>query len=222
MMKRMTSKGKGVWIEEIVDHDVNDAVRKEFDGKSGNRGWMSFCTMGQMRSILNMGLKSFCIMTQIMVPTLVKRKWDIKIWFGDEDVDKGIDVEWQDDPYHLINEPEEISDIFADLDQALDELDQVIEAQDVINLFSSYDQPIDDEGYVVPVEGVFLANDGDVIPTQIYDAMVAQEGVFSPDDGDVIPIEVYEVMVTQEMLKDQTRPIKRKRVMADKEDEDDA
>ncbi|GKC93834.1 hypothetical protein Tco_1159276, partial [Tanacetum coccineum] len=27
MMERMTSKGKGVVIEEIMDHDVNDAVR---------------------------------------------------------------------------------------------------------------------------------------------------------------------------------------------------
>nr|GEY69731.1 zinc finger, CCHC-type [Tanacetum cinerariifolium] len=90
MMKQITSKGKGVLLEEIIDHDVNDAVRKEFDGESGNR---------------------------------VKRKGDIKIWFSDEDVDQGIDVEWKDDPYHLINEPKEISDIFADLDQALDELD---------------------------------------------------------------------------------------------------
>nr|GEY10353.1 hypothetical protein [Tanacetum cinerariifolium] len=41
-------------------------------------------------------------------------------------------------------------------------------------------------------------------------------------DGDVIPTKVYEAMVAQEMLEDQTRPIKRRRVMADKEDEDDA
>ncbi|GJY63307.1 hypothetical protein Tco_0464767 [Tanacetum coccineum] len=38
MMKRMTSKGKGVVTEEFMDHDVNDVVGKEFDGESGNNG----------------------------------------------------------------------------------------------------------------------------------------------------------------------------------------
>ncbi|GKF20342.1 hypothetical protein Tco_0068980 [Tanacetum coccineum] len=35
MIERMTSKGKGVVIEEIMDHDV---VGKEFDSESGNNG----------------------------------------------------------------------------------------------------------------------------------------------------------------------------------------
>ncbi|GJW44397.1 hypothetical protein Tco_0073196 [Tanacetum coccineum] len=35
MMERMMSMGKGVVIEEIVDHDV---VGKEFDSESGNSG----------------------------------------------------------------------------------------------------------------------------------------------------------------------------------------
>nr|GEW45505.1 hypothetical protein [Tanacetum cinerariifolium] len=41
-------------------------------------------------------------------------------------------------------------------------------------------------------------------------------------DGDVILTEVYDAMVAQKMLEDQTKAIKRRRVMADKEDEDDA
>ncbi|GJW98981.1 hypothetical protein Tco_0180789 [Tanacetum coccineum] len=45
-----------------------------------------------------------------------------------------------------------------------------------------------------------------------------KEGVGPVDDGDVIPDEV----VTEIMLEDQTRSIKRRRVMADKENEDDA
>ncbi|GJV13117.1 hypothetical protein Tco_1354658 [Tanacetum coccineum] len=117
----------------------------------------------------------------------------------------------------------------------LDELDQIIEAQDVCDLFAIYDQPIDDEGDVVPVEvvdeeiikeeafdeGVLSASSNrDVIPTEMYDAMVAQE-MLEDDDGDVIPTKVYDEMVAQEMLEDQTRSIKRRRVMADKEDEDD-
>ncbi|PWA56305.1 hypothetical protein CTI12_AA421470 [Artemisia annua] len=38
MMERMMTKGKGVVIEEIVDHDVNDAVGKDVDGETGNGG----------------------------------------------------------------------------------------------------------------------------------------------------------------------------------------
>nr|GEZ59151.1 hypothetical protein [Tanacetum cinerariifolium] len=59
------------------------------------------------------------------------------------------------------------------------------------------------------------------ILTEVYYAMVAQE-ILEYHDGDVIPTKVYEAMVAQEMLEDQTRPIKRRRVMANKEDEDDA
>nr|GFA05142.1 hypothetical protein [Tanacetum cinerariifolium] len=36
MMERMKSKVKGVVIEEIIDHDVNDAIGKEFYCKSKN------------------------------------------------------------------------------------------------------------------------------------------------------------------------------------------
>nr|GEV16201.1 hypothetical protein [Tanacetum cinerariifolium] len=38
LMKRMTSKGKAVLIEEIVDHDVNDVVENELDADSRNSG----------------------------------------------------------------------------------------------------------------------------------------------------------------------------------------
>ncbi|PWA66746.1 hypothetical protein CTI12_AA324910 [Artemisia annua] len=38
MMERMMSKGKGVVIEEIVDHDVNDDVGKDVDGETRNTG----------------------------------------------------------------------------------------------------------------------------------------------------------------------------------------
>nr|GEW74166.1 transposase, Ptta/En/Spm, transposase, Tnp1/En/Spm-like protein [Tanacetum cinerariifolium] len=52
--------------------------------------------------------------------------------------------------------PEEISDMFVELDQAMDELDQVIkdEDEDATYLFDVYDQIIVDEGDVVPIEVV--------------------------------------------------------------------
>ncbi|GJZ99373.1 hypothetical protein Tco_0671924 [Tanacetum coccineum] len=98
------------------------------------------------------------------------------------------------------------------------------------------------------IEDTIDGDDGDVIPTKVYDAMVAQEmledqagiwdvviphevyaimvaaeGFFYTEDRDVvIPTEVYDAMVAQEMLEYQTRAIKRRRVMVDKEDKDNA
>nr|GEZ30598.1 hypothetical protein [Tanacetum cinerariifolium] len=112
--------------------------------------------------------------------------------------------------------------MFTDLDQALDKLDQVIKAQDVSNLFVIYDQPINDEGGVVPFEGILAVVDANVIPNEVYAAMIAHDMLEDDDDGDVISTDVFDAMVAQEMLKDQTRAIKRRRVMADKADEDDS
>nr|GEU44821.1 linoleate 13S-lipoxygenase 2-1, chloroplastic-like [Tanacetum cinerariifolium] len=36
MMEKMTSKDKGVVIKEIMDHNVSDAIGKEFDGEIGD------------------------------------------------------------------------------------------------------------------------------------------------------------------------------------------
>nr|GEW56221.1 hypothetical protein [Tanacetum cinerariifolium] len=60
-----------------------------------------------------------------------------------------------------------------------------------------------------------------VIPHKVYAAMVAAEVFLYTEEGDVvIPTEVCDAMIAQEMLEDQTRVIKRRRVMADKEDKD--
>ncbi|GKB74576.1 hypothetical protein Tco_0935988, partial [Tanacetum coccineum] len=147
--------------------------------------------------------------------SISEKKMDVPTWFSDEYVDQDIDVEWQDDPYHNVNkpkDPQEISDMFVELDQALDELDQLIEAQDLSDLFAIYDQLINDEADVVPLK---------VVTEEMGVEEAFNEGVLSVDDGDVIPPKVYDVMVAQEMLEDQTRATKRRRVMADKEDEDD-
>ncbi|GJT16412.1 hypothetical protein Tco_0875118 [Tanacetum coccineum] len=65
------------------------------------------------------------------------KEGDLETWFSDEEVDQDIYVEWQYDPYRLVDElkeSEEISDMFAKLNQAMDELDQVIEVEDVMSL----------------------------------------------------------------------------------------
>ncbi|GKD52779.1 hypothetical protein Tco_1281755, partial [Tanacetum coccineum] len=79
------------------------------------------------------------------------KEGDLETWFSDEEVDQDIYVEWQDDPYRLVDEleeSEEISDMFAKINQAMDELDQVTEAKYVTDSFTIYDQAIDDEGDV--------------------------------------------------------------------------
>ncbi|GKC44633.1 hypothetical protein Tco_1062355, partial [Tanacetum coccineum] len=272
---RMTSKGKGVLMEEIKDVDVNDAIGKEFDddiGKVIDHECMLDNPSQDEQDVSNdvdfddvsfddvsfddvnfdvvdfeQGMDDLDFeqeMEKLLYydtddgASISGKSRDVPTWFSDEDVNQGIDVEWQDDPYHNVDEPEEISDMFADLDQALDELDQIIEAQDVSELFSIYDQLIDAKVDVVPVdlvaeehveeeafdgdEGEEVFSDGEVIPHEVYAVMVAHEGFLYTEDGDVIPTEVYDAMVAQEMLEDQTRAIKRRRVMADKEDEDDA
>ncbi|GKA54953.1 hypothetical protein Tco_0753902 [Tanacetum coccineum] len=55
-------------------------------------------------------------------------------------------------------------------------------------------------------------------PNKVIVEVVAQAGVGPVDDGDVISNE----LVAEEMLEDQTRSIKRRRVMDDKEKKDDA
>jgi hypothetical protein len=76
-------------------------------------------------------------------------------WY-DEEVDQGTNVEWHDDPYHLVDvpepeemhaiedpeEPQEISDMFAEIDQALDELDDVVAAGEGTEVYALYAEPI--------------------------------------------------------------------------------
>ncbi|GJX94245.1 hypothetical protein Tco_0348831 [Tanacetum coccineum] len=260
MMERMTSKGKGTLIQEIMDDDVNDVVRKEFDGDSGNSGKLPLLIFHQTTQVGKDGTivaNDFCIFdlenefpppwfTEIMLADKTKRPsdkfkfrklleeidhvgWMVSIlnkemdeilFYGQSEVNfehgiDGLNFEQEIDEL-LFYETNEVDfeqgmdglNFEQEMDgmmvlalmerKALDKLNTVIEAQDVSDLIAIYDEPIDDEGDVVPVEVMLEDQDGDVILTKAYNVMVAQE-----------------------MLEDQTRAIKRKRLMVDKEDEDD-
>ncbi|GKC10254.1 hypothetical protein Tco_1001864 [Tanacetum coccineum] len=41
---------------------------------------------------------------------------DLKTWMGDGEVEQDNDVDWQHDPYHLVNKPKAIADLFDGLD----------------------------------------------------------------------------------------------------------
>ncbi|GKC26301.1 hypothetical protein Tco_1033595 [Tanacetum coccineum] len=99
------------------------------------------------------------------------------------------DDKGNDNPYHNVDEPEEINDMFADLDQAFDEIHLVIEAQDVSDLFVVYDQLMMKK----------MLENGDVISTKVYDVMVAQE-MLKDQAGDVISVEV----VSKDMVAEET------------------
>nr|GEY82902.1 hypothetical protein [Tanacetum cinerariifolium] len=155
---------------------------------------------------LHRSWKRFCIMPQMIALALVERK---------------------DGPYHNVDEPEEINDIFADLDQALDELHQVIEAQEtdvedgdvipaeVYDAMVAQEMLKDQAGDMISVEVVAkdkvaeeiimgsCGKDGDVlIPREVYAVMVAVEGFLYIQHGDVVnPTKVYDAMVAQEMLE---------------------
>ncbi|GKD98861.1 hypothetical protein Tco_1382758, partial [Tanacetum coccineum] len=110
MIERMTSKGKGVVIEEIMDHDV---VGKEFDNESGNSGKLRLLEWNRS------GMEELLYYDTGDGDSISGKEGDLKTWFGDKEVDQDNDVEWQDDPYHLLDEPEEpkeINDIFVKLD----------------------------------------------------------------------------------------------------------
>ncbi|GJS60387.1 hypothetical protein Tco_0655171 [Tanacetum coccineum] len=166
MIEQMTSTKL---IKEIMDYDVNDTVGKKFDADSGNSEIdheFGFNNPSQDEQDVSNDVDFddviFDDISFIMSILIFEKSWDVPTWFSDEDVDQGIDVEWKDDPYHNVDEPEEISEMFADLDEALDELDQVV-AEEMVT-----EETVDGDD----VEQVVL---DDVIPHEVYVVMVAQE-----------------------------------------------
>nr|GEW56200.1 hypothetical protein [Tanacetum cinerariifolium] len=248
-MKQMTSKGKGVVIEEIVDHDFNDVVGKDFDGESGNSGKLSLLECNQSCQVGNSGTivdNDFCVFdsendfpppwsVKIMIANRTKRlsdefkfkklfieidhvfrlenssqdslelpndvdfeegmeellyydtydgasisgkEGDLKTWFVDEEIDQDIDVEWQDDTYHFVDEPE---------------VPKEIHNTDVVPVNVVAEEMVIKEA-VDGDEDEHVVYDGDVIQDELY----ATIGVGPVDDWDVIPNEV----VAEEMLED--------------------
>ncbi|GJW06983.1 ty3-gypsy retrotransposon protein, partial [Tanacetum coccineum] len=169
---------------------------------------------------------------------------DVPTWFSDEDVDQGIDVEWKDDSYHSVDEPEEIrgvvpSEVVVEemvAEGTADGDDGDVIPTNMYDVMVAQEMLKDQDGDVIPVEVVVedkVAEETDVgssgededvvIPHEVYVTMVAAEGFLYTKDGDVvIPTEVYDAMVAQEMLEEQTRVIKRRRVTTDKEDKNNA
>ncbi|PWA51323.1 hypothetical protein CTI12_AA455980 [Artemisia annua] len=248
MIERMTTKGKGVVIEEIVDHDVNDVVGKDLDGEAGNSGKLlllechktsqpekarpvydidsendfppTFCAEKmfanhtkslsdgfQFRRLLEEIDQEFMVedssedsLESIDVLNFVD-EGDLHTWISVEEVDQGIDVEWQDDPYHLVDvpepeEPQEISDMFAEIDQALDELNDVVAAEKGTEMYAIFAEPIsfnlvplmvvgEETFTILDVDGEQIVCDGAVIPNDLCAKVVGDEGFISAVDGDV-------------------------------------
>ncbi|PWA65591.1 hypothetical protein CTI12_AA334540 [Artemisia annua] len=272
MMEQMMSKGKGVVIEEIVDHGVNDVVGKDLDGEARNGGKLplnsgkllllewhktsqpekagpvydtdsdnefphTFCVekmvanhtkrLGdefQFRRLLEEIDQEFMVddssedsleSTDVLDfddadyddisdgVTISGKEGDLHTWISDEEVYQIIDVECQDDSYHLVDvpeEPEEISDMFAEIDQALDELDVVVAAEEVTEMYAIFPEPINFSVVLLVVDaeemfaiedvdgddGEQIVCDGAVIPDDLCVEVVGEEGFILVVDGDVI------------------------------------
>nr|GEV31357.1 hypothetical protein [Tanacetum cinerariifolium] len=148
MMERMTSKGKGAVIEKIVDHNVNDVVVKELMEKRLSDKFEFKKLLAEIDHEFGLDNSS---QDSLEFLNLVD--------FDDVDFEQGIEELMyydtdDDDPYHLVDEPqepEEISDVFAKLDQTLDKLARVIEAEEpeeIIDLYANYDQGLMMKGYL--------------------------------------------------------------------------
>ncbi|PWA41920.1 hypothetical protein CTI12_AA549650 [Artemisia annua] len=88
--------------------------------------------------------------------TISGKEGDLHTWISDQEVKKGKDVDWTDDPYHLVDvpepeemyaieepkEPQDICDMFAEIDQALDELDDVVAAGEGTEVYAIFAEPI--------------------------------------------------------------------------------
>ncbi|PWA56993.1 hypothetical protein CTI12_AA411040 [Artemisia annua] len=203
MMVRMMSMGKGVVIEEIVDHEVNDDVGKDVDGETGNTGkllllewhkeWhetsqpekagplydsdsengfpLTFCAGKmianhskrlsdefQFRRLLEEIDQEFMVedssedsleSTDVLDFddayyddtsdgfTISGKEGDLHTWINDEEVDQGKDVDWTDDPYHLVDvpEPEEM--------HAIKETQKPEEPQEIVKyVYALFAEPI--------------------------------------------------------------------------------
>ncbi|PWA56307.1 hypothetical protein CTI12_AA421490 [Artemisia annua] len=325
MMERMMSKGKGVVIEEIVDHDVNDDVGKDVDGETRTTGKLlllewhkewhetsqpekagplydydsdngfppTFCAGKmianhskrlsdefQFRRLLEEIDQEFMVedssedsleSTDVLDFddayyddtsdgfTISGKEGDLHshTWISDEEVDQGKDVDWTDDPYHLVDvpepeemhaieepqepeDPQEISDMFAEIDQALDELDDVVAAGEGTKVYALFAEPISFSLVPLVVVGEERVCDVAVIPDDQCAVVVGNEGCISVVEGDVIkdkvvakqgdePVQVLEKngvgqdgVLAEDKFEDQGRSIKRRRLMADKKPKDDA
>ncbi|PWA76468.1 hypothetical protein CTI12_AA235150 [Artemisia annua] len=146
--------------------------------------------------------------------TISGKEGDLHTWISDEEVDQGKDVDWTDDPYHLVDvpepeemhaieepeEPQEMSDMFAEIDQALDELDDVVAAGEGTEVYAIFAESISFSLVPLVVVGeerfAILDVDGDdgeqrvhdvvVIPDDQCDLVVGNEGCMPVVEGDVI------------------------------------
>ncbi|PWA65083.1 hypothetical protein CTI12_AA258010 [Artemisia annua] len=135
--------------------------------------------------------------------TISGKEGDLHTWISDEEVDQGKDVDWTDDPYHLVDvpepeemhaieepqepeEPQDISDMFAEIDQALDELDDVVAAGEGTEVYAIFAEPISFSLVPLVVVGEERVRDVAVIPDDQCALVVGNEGCMPVVEGDVI------------------------------------
>nr|GEX64914.1 hypothetical protein [Tanacetum cinerariifolium] len=121
MMERMTSKGKGVLIKEIMDDHVNDAIGKKFDGASRNSGKLPlliFHHTTQVRKDGTVVANDFCIFDS---ENEFPPPWFTKIMLADRTKRPSDEFEFR----KLLKEIDHVFDLGmdgVDFEQAMDEI----------------------------------------------------------------------------------------------------
>ncbi|PWA54404.1 hypothetical protein CTI12_AA434200 [Artemisia annua] len=146
--------------------------------------------------------------------TISGKEGDLYTWISDEEVDQGKDVDWTDDPYHLVDvpepeemhaieepqepeEPQEISDMFTEIDQALDELDDVVTAGEGTEVYALFAKPISFSLIPLVVVGEERVRDEDVILDEQFVEVVG-DGEQRVCDVAVIPDDQCALVVGNE------------------------
>ncbi|PWA36674.1 hypothetical protein CTI12_AA597560 [Artemisia annua] len=260
---RMMTKGKGVVIEEVVDHDINDAVGKDLDVETGNSGklllleWHKTSQPEKAGPVYDTNSDNdfpptFC--AEKMIANHTKRLIDefqlrrlleeidqeFMVENSSDDSLESTDVLDFDDAYYddtsdvdvpEPEEPQEISDMFVEIDQALDELDAVVAAEEVTEMYAflrnqlvsvwfhlwslvkkhyMYAEVVGDEGFISAINGDVITDKVVAKQGDVPDEVLAKNGVGQ------------DRMLAEEKFENQGRLIKRRRLMADKKTMDDA
>ncbi|GKC45248.1 hypothetical protein Tco_1062970 [Tanacetum coccineum] len=185
MMEQMTSKDKGVVKEEIMDHDVNDVVGKEFDGERGKSVPTTMVREFKQDSLgfsnevdfddvdFEQGMEELLYYDTYDGSSISRKEGDLETWFSDK---------------------EEHRYLFAIYDPAINDEGDVVLVEVVVKEMVV-------EEVVTSEDDKQVVCNRDVIIDELYVGIVVQEGILSVDDGDVIPDEVEEtcnLMIYQE------------------------
>nr|GEU49650.1 hypothetical protein [Tanacetum cinerariifolium] len=196
----MTRKGKGVLIEEIMNHDDNDGVGKEFYVDNRYSGKL---LLSAEKMITNWTFEFIKLLEEIdhefggWMMLALNRQMNENLYYGPNKVD------FQQDFFTIYDQPIDDERDVVPVEVVAEEMvkEDAFDGDDGVISTDDGDLILDNMYVATVAQEMLEDDDRDVIPTEVYDEMVTQE-MLKDQDGDVIPTKVYDAMVAQEMLED--------------------